>query len=95
MKVFNTCCKNCLLSGDRIVSSKRTKEIVKGCVASQTHFICHKASIRGEDVCCKKFFDAFGHRVQMVRIAQRLGVLEFVDQPDSEKLATFKEMSKP
>jgi hypothetical protein len=29
----------------------------------------------------------------MVRIAQRLNALEFVEQSDTEKLPTFKEMS--
>ncbi len=29
----------------------------------------------------------------MLRIAQRLNALEFVEQSDSEKLPTFKEMS--
>ena len=93
LKVFKECCKNCLLSEDRIVSSKRVKEIIKDCTENQTHFICHKATMNGEEVVCSNFFNTIGHKSQIVRIAQRLNALEFVNQSDSEKLPTFKEMS--
>lgn len=83
-----------MLSKDRIVSSKRAKEIIKSCVEKQTHFICHKATMNGnEEVVCKNFFDTFGYKSQMVIIAERLNALEFVEQSDTEKLPTFKEMS--
>jgi hypothetical protein len=92
LKVFNECCKNCLFSKDRIVSSKRVKEIIKYCEENQTHFICHKATMNGDkEIICKKFFDTMGEKSQMIRIAQRLKVLEFIEQSDSEKLPTFKE----
>ncbi len=94
LKVFKECCKNCLISEDRIVSPKRAKEIITDCAIKQTHFICHKATMNGdEEVVCKKFFDTIGFKSQMVRIAQRLNALEFIDQTDTEKLPTFKEMS--
>jgi len=93
MKVYKECCKNCLLSADAIVSPKRRKEIIQTCSQEQTHFICHKASMRGEDVCCKNFYDKLGHTSQMVRIAQRLNAVQFVEQPESEKLTTHREMS--
>jgi hypothetical protein len=93
MKVYKECCKNCLLSPDAIVSNKRRKEIIQGCVQEQTHFICHKASMRGEDVCCKTYYDTLGQHSQMVRIAQRLGMVEIIEQPKSEKLPTYREMS--
>jgi hypothetical protein len=94
LKVFKECCKNCLLSEDRIVSSKRAKEIINNCAEKQTHFICHKATMKGdEEIVCSKFFKTIGYKSQMVRIAERLNALEFVEQSDSEKLPTFKEMS--
>jgi len=94
LKVFKDFCKNCLLSEDRIVSSKRAKEIIKKCVQRQTYFICHKSSMNGGDeVVCSKFYKTIGYKSQMVRIAQRLNALEFVDQDDSKKLPTYKEMS--
>jgi len=94
LKVFKDCCKNCLLSEDRIVSSKRAKEIIKDCAEKQTHFICHKATMNNdEEVICSRFYKTIGYKSQMVRIAQRLNAVEFVEQSDSDKLPTFKEMS--
>ncbi len=93
MKVYQECCENCLLSPDSIVSSKRRKEIIQSCSKAQTHFICHKASMKDEDVCCKTFYDKFGHLSQLIRIGQRLGMIKFVEQPDSEKLITHRQMN--
>jgi hypothetical protein len=98
LKVFKECCKNCLLSPDRIVSPKRAKEIINGCVKNQTYFICHKATMdkerNGSEVVCKTFYDTLGYRSQMIRIAQRLNAVEFIEQSDSEKLPTHTEMTK-
>ena len=92
-KVYKECCKNCLLSPDRIVSGARLKEIITDCSINQTHFICHKASMKNEDVCCKTFYDELGHLSKLVRIAQRLNAVQFVEQSDLEKLPTHKELS--
>lgn len=92
LKVYKECCKNCLLSPDAIVSPGRVKQIVQYCAKNQTHFQCHKATMNGEDILCKTFFDKLGHKSQMVRIAERLNMIEFVDQPDHDKLLTYKEM---
>lgn len=91
LKVFKECCQNCLLSPDRIVSGKRAKEIIQDCVKKQTHFICHKSSMKNGEVICKTFFDQFGHYSQMVRIAGRLNMIEHVPQTDNERLTPFKE----
>lgn len=90
LQVYKECCGNCLLSKDSIVSPERRKEIINGCVKKQTHFICHKASIEGKDILCKTFFDKLGHHSQMVRIAERLNMVEFVEQPVSEKLTPYR-----
>lgn len=94
LKAYKECCKNCLLSPDRIVSPKRSKEIIQDCVKKQTHFQCHKATQEGKDIMCKSFFDKFGFYSQMVRIAERLNMIEYVDQPEAEKLPTYAEMKK-
>lgn len=94
MKVYKECCKNCLLSPDSIVSPKRRKQIINGCIAKQTHFICHKATQEGSEILCKTFFDKLGHYSQMVRIAERLNMIEFVEQPIADKLPTFNEMER-
>lgn len=90
MKVYKECCKNCLLSPDSLVSNERRKDIIKTCKEEQNHFVCHKASMRGEDVCCKKFYDELGHVSQLVRIAERLNVVSFIDQPEGDKLTPYK-----
>lgn len=92
MKVYKNCCKNCLLSSDSIVSPKRRKEIIQSCAKKQTHFICHKATQEGKDIVCNTFYNQLGHVSQMVRIAQRLNMIEFVEQPEAEKLPTYEEM---
>lgn len=94
MKVFSECCKNCLLSPDRIVSPKVANGIVKKCVQEQSHFICHKASMEGKDIMCHTFYEKFGHYSQLLRIMERLGCVEFVEQSESKKLMTHTEMDK-
>lgn len=94
LKVFSECCKNCLLSADRIVSPKRAMQIIKVCISSQSYFICHKATIKSEEIVCKNFYEQFGEYSQMIRIADSLGCTEFVPQTDSEKLITYKEMEE-
>lgn len=94
LKVYDSCCKNCLLSEDSIVSPARRKDIIQGCVKSKTHFECHKATINGENIVCKTFYDKMGFYSQMIRIAQILGMVKFIPQPESGKLPTYKEMSK-
>ena len=93
-KVYKTCCNNCLFSEDAIVSPKKRVSLLKEISQKQSHFVCHKASMQGEDVCCRKFYDNFGHQSQMIRIAERLGMLKFVDQPNSEKMVSHKEIEE-
>ena len=95
MKVYKDQCKNCLLSPDAIVSPAGRKEILNTCKREQTFFVCHKSSIQGdEDVCCKAFFDTMGQYSQMIRIAERLGMIEYIEQEDSERLPIWSEMRK-
>lgn len=49
--------------------------------------------MKGNDVCCKSYYDTLGQHSQMVRIAQRLGAIEMIEQPDSEKLPTYTEIT--
>jgi hypothetical protein len=89
LKVYQECCHNCLLSKDRIVSPKRAKELLKEIAEKQSYFVCHKASMNGEEIVCKTFFDKLGHQSQMIRIAERLNVVQFVEQNNTEKLKSF------
>lgn len=90
-KVYKEPCKNCLLSPDRIVSPERAKDIIQSCAKSESHFICHKASINGKEICCKNFFDKFGHVSKSIRMANALDLVEFIEMEDSKKLISYKE----
>lgn len=76
-KVKKERCDECLYSKDKIVSQERRKELLQDMGASDSHFICHKSSIDGKDVCCKGFYDT--STTNLIRVAQRLGAVEFVD----------------
>ena len=93
LKVYQECCQNCLLSKDRIVSPKRAKDLLKEIEEKQSYFVCHKASMNGEEIVCKTFFDKLGHQSQMIRIAERLNAVQFVEQNNNEKLISYASMT--
>jgi hypothetical protein len=85
--MFKVCaerCYQCLFSKDRIVSEKRMREVLSDCAKRDSHFICHKT----DDACCKGFYDT--RTTNLMRIAQRLGAVEFVniDQGEAHEHAT-------
>lgn len=47
-----------------------------------------------KEIVCKSFYDKLGYTSQMIRIAQRLDAIEFVEQPEAEKLPTYNDMKK-
>jgi hypothetical protein len=75
-------CEECLFSDKRIVSQKRRAQILRDCLQHDRHFVCHKGTIVSKDVVCAGFYERYPGVGQMVRIAQRLGVLRSVN-PDS------------
>ena len=76
-KVKKKCCGKCLFGKDKIVSEKRKHSILSECFRDDTHFICHEGTIKGEDTCCRAFFEQ--HTTNMIRISQRLSMVEFVE----------------
>lgn len=70
-------CDQCLLSPNRVVRKERVADVLKNCRKKDSHFICHKATIAGHEVVCRGFYDS--QTSQMIRIAQRLNAIEFVD----------------
>lgn len=72
-------CDQCLFSKDKIVSTKRRQELLRTCKDQDCHFICHKSTINGEEVCCRAFYDANPCATNLMRIAERLGVVKFTD----------------
>lgn len=92
MKVYDKPCQNCLFSKDRIVSGKAAKQIIKECIQNETHFICHKATMNGEDICCKTFYDKFGNFSRNIQFAKWINYIRIIPQPISEKLIPFNKI---
>jgi hypothetical protein len=82
MKVCDKPCDQCLFSKGRIVSAARVKEVLSECKRNDQHFICHKASIFGHDVCCRTFYDT--KTSNLIRIMQRLRFIQFVNPTTGE-----------
>lgn len=78
-KVYAERCNQCLFSKDKIVSDERRAEVLEECRRRDSHFICHKASIARQDVCCRGFYDACTSN--LIRVMGRLGAIEFVPLP--------------
>lgn len=76
-QVADKCCNECLFSPNKIVSDARKMSVLRGCMQNDSHFVCHKASIKGADVCCRGFYNTMDS--QMIRISKRLNMVEFVD----------------
>lgn len=78
-KVQRQKCNQCMFSENRIVSIKRMKEVIKECKIKDTHFICHKATIKKIDVCCRGDFERNKHRTNLMRVAARLNMVKEID----------------
>jgi hypothetical protein len=90
-KVYESPCSNCLLTPDRIVSPERMKQIINECVKNDNYFICHKASMQDLNIACHSFYKTIGvEKIQIVQIADRIGMTEFVPMLDDEKLTPHK-----
>lgn len=77
MKVAKKCCGQCLFTSKKIVSDERKDQLLKDCVKDDAHFICHKATIKNDDVVCRGFYENYS--TNMIRIAGRLGAIKCVD----------------
>lgn len=88
--VYNQQCDQCLFSKNKIVSNARRKEVLRDCTEHDTHFVCHKATIkqaeneRYPDVCCAGFYEANPGATNLMRIAERLNGVRFVKLPDED-----------
>lgn len=94
IKVYTEPCENCLFTEQRIVSAKRAKEVINTCIEDQTHFTCHKASMKDEDVCCKTFFDKMSDKIVKLRIARSFPdqLIDWIVMPkDNIKLISYIE----
>jgi hypothetical protein len=77
-KIQRERCNQCLFSKNKIVSDKRRKQLIQDCAKTDNHFICHKGTLRGVEVCCAGFHEAFPTVGQLHRIAVGLKCVELV-----------------
>jgi len=79
-EVMSRRCDQCLMSEQRIVSASRASQILRDCRKRDVAFECHKGSIAGRAIACRGHYDTGVG--QMGRIAERLGMVSFID-PDT------------
>ena len=77
LKVCAKKCNQCLFTSNRIVSKQRMTSIVRNCLKRDTHFECHKGTINNEQIVCAGWYNQYTS--QMLSIAQRLNMIEFVE----------------
>jgi hypothetical protein len=91
-KVFLKRCDQCLFSRNRIVPRERAAEIVKECKRKKSHFICHKATIDGnEDIMCRGYYDAVWGADEVGKALTRMGLVEFVEHGKKSALPATDE----
>ena len=79
LKVCAKRCNECLFSKNHIVSGEaRVQQILADCERKGRYFICHKATLRGDAVVCRAFFDTRSNA--LCREAERHGYLTFIDE---------------
>lgn len=80
-KIQTKQCDQCLFSRRRIVTAARFKNIIRDCtqLGNEKHFVCHKASLKGDSVCCRGFWDKYKNNFQLGQVAQRLNLVEEVE----------------
>ncbi|OJV55341.1 MAG: hypothetical protein BGO31_20645 [Bacteroidetes bacterium 43-16] len=76
-KVCSKSCDQCLFTKSKIVSEERKKEILDDCEKEQTHFICHKGSIVGENIVCNGFFRYLS--TPYLELMKATGRIEFIE----------------
>jgi hypothetical protein len=86
-------CDECLYSKSRIVSGDRARQVIEEARKNDAAFLCHKHTIRGAlglsqgaqaNVVCRGYFDSVGDDVLLIRLAQMLGNIVFVNEEGEE-----------
>ena len=77
LRVMAKRCDECLLTRNRVVSDERVADILAQCAESGRAFECHKATIVGEHLVCRGFYDETPSLV--CNLGKELGLVEFVE----------------
>ncbi len=80
-KVMKERCDQCLYGKNKVVSNARRAEILREIEAKDCNFICHKATIAGQEVCCRGDFDKRGGG-KVGRFAKWANAVEFIEEKD-------------
>lgn len=88
-------CDQCLLTENRIVSEDRKNEILEDCEQSGKYFLCHKATLRDENIICAGFFDLKINSA--CNVAENYGLVVRIDPATGEvkKPAPFLNHDNP
>jgi hypothetical protein len=97
MKVLTEQCATCIFRPGNLMHlhPQRVKQMVVACKAVDGYIPCHETmQYEDEDSdeyratmdspVCRGFYDAYPGLGQIIRIAERLGMIEFVDPPKGE-----------
>lgn len=79
-------CDECLFSSAKIVDEERKAEVLREAARKDTHFNCHKHTIRAMakegvgdgNVMCRGFYDNDPSATNLMRVMGRLGGVVFV-----------------
>lgn len=74
------------------MSKERAEQIEADCIKDNTHFVCHKSSMKEQDVCCSMFFNKHKNNVAKLQIFNRLGMVQKVQQDKNDP--DFKPFNK-
>lgn len=90
LTIFNSPCKNCLYTKDRVVSGKRAKEIIAQTIEEGSYFICHVSSLNdSNNTMCHNYYKNHGHHCKKLTMFREWGggkdikgLVDFIPQPD-------------
>lgn len=67
--VMNRPCDQCLFGSNRIVSPERAAQVLATCHEDSRHFVCHKATLVGDETVCAGFYARWPHHTPAMRLA--------------------------
>lgn len=73
MSVCKQRCRHCLFGDESIAEPGARERMIQRCAKSNTHFVCHEATERGEDHMCRGFWDQCPELSNLGRVMMRLG----------------------
>ena len=88
-EVMHEKCPTCIFGSNRPVKPGRLKQHIKKALRADSYAVCHHAQFVWGDarrVACRGFFDVYGNKSLVTRLAQYLGIVQEVEldpQPEN------------